>query len=63
MKKPKEYSYLLVLQGYYCGSWEDLTAEDKSISGYSLRMKQTRKDYQENERGSYRIINRRELNV
>jgi len=61
MKKNK-YSYLYVLQGYYSYGWEDLTAEDKNSPGAYTRIKETRKDYRENEGGQYRIINRRELN-
>lgn len=61
MKKPKKYIYLLVLQGYYGYGWEDLTCEDKDSTGAHERIKQTKKEYLENEGKSYRIINRREL--
>jgi len=58
--KPKKYSYLYVLQGYYGHhGWEDLTAEDQTREGRKAIL-QTRKEYQENECGSYRIIKRRE---
>jgi hypothetical protein len=52
-----KYSYLYVLQGLYCGKWEDLTASENY-----KEVKNDKKSYQENEMGSYRIIQRRELN-
>jgi hypothetical protein len=58
--KPKKYVYLYVLQGHYRHSWEDLTAEDKAEAGAWSRIKETRKEYRENEGGAYRIISRRE---
>jgi hypothetical protein len=57
-KKPTKYEYIFVLQGNYGygDGWEDLIAED------TLReIKQRKKEYRENEGGSYRIINRRVL--
>ena len=56
MKKNK-YRYLYVLQGIYSCKWEDLT--------YSENYKEIKADlkaYRENEKGIYRIIQRRELN-
>ncbi len=55
-----KYLYLYVLQGFYRGSygWEDLTAEESR-----KEILQRRKEYQENEGGTYRIIKRRELNI
>ena len=58
MKKNK-YQYLYVLQGNYGygHGWEDLTASE---SYKEVRSDLT--DYRLNEGGTYRIINRRELN-
>ena len=56
-----KYDYLYVLQGHYGYGWEDLTAEDSNELGAWKRIRQTRKEYRENEGGSYRIIERREL--
>lgn len=53
-----KYTYLFVLQGCYCYSWEDLTAEESR-----KEIIQRRKEYRENEGGLYRIIRRRELNI
>lgn len=61
MRKTK-YTYCYVLQGHYGFGWEDLTAEDKATPGAWARIKANKRDYQENEGGRYRIINRRELN-
>jgi len=53
--KNSKYLYLYVLQGFYLG-WDDLTFSE------SLKeAKRDKKDYAENERGSYRIIKRRVL--
>lgn len=52
MRKNK-YTYLYVLQGYYNG-WEDLTASENY-----KEIKTDLKAYRENERGLYRIIQRR----
>ncbi len=54
--KTNKYSYLYVLQGYYQG-WEDLTQSESM-----KEMKSDKKAYQENEKGQYRIIKRREHN-
>lgn len=58
--KQNKYSYLYVLQGFY-GGWEDLYAEDQTREGWEA-IRQIKKDYQDNERGAYRIIRRREKN-
>jgi hypothetical protein len=59
-----KFSYLLVLQGNYGfgHGWEDLSAEDKAQTGAWKRVKQTAKEYRENEGARYRIIERREAN-
>lgn len=57
MKTKNKYQYLYVLQGYYSGWWEDLTESENY-----KEVKQNKKEYQENERGCYRIIQRRVLN-
>jgi hypothetical protein len=61
MPQPRKYDYLWVLQGDYGQGWEDLAAEDKSAAdGCDLqRIRQTRREYIENEGGTYRIISRR----
>ena len=58
-----KYEYLYVLQGNYGygHGWEDLSAEDKSQPHAYRRIRQTLKEYRENEGGRYRIIERREL--
>lgn len=60
----KTYEYLYVLQGYYAHGWEDLTAEKKQGAGVDLpamrRLRTEKKNYQQNEGGQYRIIERRE---
>lgn len=56
MKKNK-YVYLYILQGQYGYGWEDLTATESY-----REIRADRKAYVGNERGSYRIIKRRELN-
>ena len=55
MRKNK-YIYLYVLQGFY-NYWEDLTASENY-----REIKNDLKTYRENERGAYRIIQRRVLN-
>lgn len=57
--KTRKYDYLYVLQGLYCGRWEDLTTAEQTPEGRK-EIRQDLKDYQVNERGSYRIIRRRE---
>lgn len=70
----RKYTYLYVLQGDYGHGWEDLTAEDKHgprgwnpdthvFTSPHTRIRQSRREYIENEGGSYRIISRRELNI
>jgi len=54
--KINKYCYLFVLQGFYSYGWEDLTASESY-----KEIRQNRKEYIENEGGSYRIIGRREL--
>ena len=53
-----KYIYLHVLQGNYGygHGWEDLAASERR-----LEVVQNRKEYEENEGGRYRIIERREL--
>lgn len=60
-----KYDYLYVLQGNYGHGhgWEDLSAEDKAVPGAFKRIKQTLKEYRENEGGHYRIVERREAKV
>jgi hypothetical protein len=59
----KRFNYLYVLQGNYGHGWEDLGAEDKSVRGAYKRIRQTKKEYVENEGRIYRIIERRERNT
>lgn len=68
--RARKYDYLYVLQGDYGQGWEDLTAEDKhgehtrdgaKLRGPWDRIRQSRREYRENEGGTYRIIERREL--
>lgn len=58
-----KYEYLLVLQGYYGQGWEDLTAVEKKGSGFDIdanrEIKADLKAYRDNERGTYRVINRK----
>lgn len=74
MPRANKYEYLYVLQGDYGHGWEDLAAEDKAdpverIEGGKRtkyvtpwdRIRQTRREYIENEGGTYRIIERRVL--
>ena len=57
MRKNK-YTYLHVLQGHYgFHGWEDLCASESY-----REVRQHLREYRENEGGSYRIIERRELN-
>jgi len=53
--KVTKYDYFSVLQGNYGYGWEDVTA------GTYQEVRQNLKEYRENEKGIYRIINRREL--
>lgn len=57
MKTKNKYQYLYILQGYYSYGWEDLT-----VSEIYKEVEQNKKEYQENECGHYRIIQRRVLN-
>ena len=56
--KNNKYSYLYILQGFYALGWEDLAASESLIEA-----KQDKKSYLLNERGHYRVIKRRVLNV
>ena len=49
-----KYEYLWIVQGYY-GRWEDLTA------GTWLEARTDLKAYRDNERGTFRVIQRRIL--
>ena len=53
-----KYKYCWVLQGYYGCGWEDLCCYDKDKYSYS-EVKKDLRSYQENEGGSYRVVNRR----
>jgi hypothetical protein len=55
MNNTNKYEYLFVLQGHYGQGWEDLCASESSAE-----VRQNRKEYRENEGGTYRIIQRRE---
>lgn len=54
-----KYLYMQVLQGHYGYGfgWEDLCASESY-----MEVRQWKREYQENEGGRYRIIERRELN-
>jgi len=57
MKKQNKFVYLFVVQGFYSQGWEDLTqSENRTEARDDL------KAYRENERGTFRMIQRRELN-
>jgi len=55
-KPDRKYNYAWVLQGNYGTRWEDLTAEESESEIYTRR-----REYRENEGGSYRMVLRREL--
>lgn len=62
--KARKYDYLLVLQGDYGQGWEDLTAEDKYNPRDQhgtpwQRINANKREYEVNEGGCYRIIERR----
>ena len=61
--KSNKYLYLYVLQGNYGygHGWEDLGTEENTSKGWKA-VKQTKREYLENEGAQYRIIERRELN-
>jgi hypothetical protein len=64
--KQKKFSYLLVLQGNYGEGWEDLCAEEicKDNPKACKNIRADKKAYLENDtRGIFRIIKRRELNA
>jgi len=52
----RKYNYLYVIQGYYTGSYEDLT-QSESYKEAKIDLKA----YRDNEKGSFRMIKRREL--
>ena len=51
-----KYYYWKIVQGYYCGSWEDLTQSESMIEARS-----SLRDYRENDPAPIRLIERREL--
>lgn len=60
MPKTTKYIYEYILQGYYFGQWDDLTAAEQNRAGLR-EIRADRKDYNQNEGGVYRIIKRRTL--
>jgi hypothetical protein len=56
--KTRKFDYLVVLQGCYAFGWEDLAAASNDLNGLR-EMRQNRREYRDNEGGSYRIIRRR----
>ena len=60
--RANKFVYLYVLQGFYAHGWEDLCASDKSQPGAWKEIKTHKREYRENAVGTYRIIERRELN-
>lgn len=62
MPRINKYDYLVVLQGDYGygHGWEDLCAAGDTAAGWR-EIRANRREYRENEGGSYRIIQRREL--
>jgi hypothetical protein len=61
--RANKYAYLYVLQGKYAHGWEDLCAADMRERGAFKTIRADWKSYRENEGGTYRIIERRELNT
>lgn len=70
--KTRKYQYLIVLQGWYNGVWEDLTCEDANSAVTTdcatgkrvtplMRIRSDLRAYQQNEGGQFRIIRRRVL--
>ena len=57
----RKYDYLYVLQGNYGQGFEDLCAEDKAALGARKRIRVSMREYEANDGGRYRIIERREL--
>jgi hypothetical protein len=55
-----KFSYLFILQGDYGygHGWEDLSASESR-----REIRQTYREYRDNEGGTYRIVGRRELNA
>lgn len=58
-KRVNKFCYLLIIQGDYGHGWEDLSAENKAITGYRGRARGIMRDYVKNEGGIYRIISRK----
>lgn len=58
--KQNKFNYIVVLQGFYCGRWEDLCAAQNDRQG-TRQISKHLYDYRKNEKGSYRIIRRREI--
>jgi hypothetical protein len=58
--KPRKFDYFIILQGHYGRGWEDLCAADDDAQGLCV-IRQHRREYRDNEGGSYRIIRRRVL--
>lgn len=70
--KTRKYQYLIVLQVWYNGVWEDLTCEDAHsavttdcVTGKRviplMRIRRDLRAYQQNDGGQFRIIRRRVL--
>ena len=54
----RKYDYLVILQGFYGTTWEDLTAAADTPEG-RREVKADRRDYRVNEGSAYRVIRRR----
>lgn len=61
MKKQNKYIYYKVLQGFYCGSWEDLIFYNTKDTEQTKEIKSDLKAYRENEKTAFRVIKRRVL--
>lgn len=53
MKKQNKYIYYKVLQGFYCGSWEDLIFYNTKDTEQTKEIKSDLKAYRENEKNSF----------
>ena len=64
--KQNKYKYYYVLQGNYGYGWDDLVFYEKKCSTTDFEAfkeaRQDKKSYIENEKGIYRIIERKEKN-
>lgn len=58
-KRINKFCYLVIVQSFVAGAWEDLHAENKAITGYRGRARGIMRDYVKNEGGIYRIISRK----